>query len=77
VAQSQQAVIVLQATPTTDARQLLHWDEQWFAPLLRDLRARRIATLALRFGHRAMRVRRRLWSAPWRRSRPWWQAARA
>lgn len=71
------AAILLQANPTTDAAQLQRWDEQWFQPLLRDLRAGRITTLTLRCGRRAMRVRRRLWSAPWRRARPWWQAATA
>lgn len=77
VLQPQHAVILLQATPMTDAAQLQRWDEQWFQPLLRDLRAGRITTLTLRCGRRAMRVRRRWWSAPWRRSRPWWQAATA
>jgi hypothetical protein len=71
------AVIVLQATAATDAKQLQHWDEQWFQPLVRDLRARRIAALRLRVGRRALYVRRRLWSAPWRRGRHWWQVAAA
>ena len=73
----QDSVIVLQVTAMTDAAQWLRWDEQWFQPLLRDLHARRINALTLRFGRRALQVRRRLWSAPWRRRRPWWQVATA
>ncbi len=65
--------IVLQAGGT-DGAQLQRWDEQWFAPLLDDLRAGRIDALTLRLGRRAWRVQRRLWSAPWRRRQSWWQA---
>jgi len=75
--QAHEAIIVLQASASTDAGQLQRWDEQWFAPALRDLRGRRIAALRLRCGRRAWHVRRRPWSAPWRRARQWWQAASA
>lgn len=65
--------IVLQAGGA-DRAQLQRWDEEWFAPLLEDLRAQRIDALTLRLGRRAWRVHRRLWSAPWRRRQSWWQA---
>jgi hypothetical protein len=68
--------VVLQAGGA-DGRQLQHWDQQWFAPLLDDLRARRIEALTLRLGRRAWRAHRRLWSAPWRRRASWWQAVGA
>ena len=74
---AQKSVIVLEVTPMTDSRQWLSWDEQWFQPLLRDLQARRIDALALRCGRRRLQVRRRWWSAPWRRRRPWWQEVAA
>jgi len=77
VPQAQEAVIILQANALTEAGQWQRWDEQWFAPLLRDLRARRIEALRLRCGRRALHVRRRFWSAPWRRGRRWWRAATA
>jgi hypothetical protein len=66
-------VIVLHAGGV-DGAHLRRWDEEWFAPLLNDLRAQRIEALTLRLGRRAWRVHRRLWSAPWRRRQSWWQA---
>lgn len=75
--QPRDTVILLQASPMTSGEQLLRWDEQWFGPLLRDMRAQHLGSVSLRFGRRALHVRRRLWSAPWRRRRPWWQAVSA
>jgi hypothetical protein len=65
--------VVLQAGGAAGL-QLQRWEEQWFAPLLHDLRAQRIDAFTLRLGRRAWRVHRRLWSAPWRRRASWWQA---
>jgi hypothetical protein len=77
VSQPEDATIVLRAGSVSDGGQWSRWEERWFQPLLRDLRAQRIAELKLRFGGRLLQVRRRLWSAPWRRSRPWWQRVTA
>jgi hypothetical protein len=52
-------------------------EHRWFAPLLRDLRARRIESLTIRLGRRSWQIRLRRWRRLLQRSRPWWQVAQA
>jgi len=60
-----------------DAGQWQDLERRWFEPVLRELRAGRIESLTLRLGSRCWQVRLRMWRTLLRRSRPWWQAARA
>ena len=69
-------VFILPAAGIESAR----WQDlehRWFAPALRDLRARRIDSLTIRLGCRSWQVRLRRWRRLLQRSRPWWQLARA
>jgi hypothetical protein len=52
-------------------------ESQWFEPALRDLRAGKIDSLALRIGGQRWDVGAKPGSRWWRRSRPWWQVLAA
>jgi hypothetical protein len=60
---------------------LTQLESDWFVPALRDLRAGRMSSLALRIGGQrwelGSRPRSRWRLASWRRSRPWWQVLAA
>lgn len=67
---TQSAVSVVSAV-----RGLPQLESGWFEPALRDLRARKVASLTLRIGGRCWELKsRRRW---WRRTRPWWEVLAA
>lgn len=62
---------------TTETAGLPLLESRWFEPALRDLRAGKMTSLALRIGGQRWDLGPRLGSRWWRRARPWWQVLAA